>query len=192
MPNDLDDGTDDIDNEITVDPTAVDGASVGLITPADAQQGGDHQVALDVGDTLITVRVVAADGTTQQVYTVTVTRAASSDATLSGLSLGDDVDLAPTFEADTTEYTADADNDEGRVTVTATATAGDLAKVAISPDDAVEDVENDADTTGHQVDLDVGETTITVTVTAEDESTQSYTVTVTRAELGISSDSTLS
>ena len=33
--------------------------------------------------TLITVTVVAADGSTQQDYTVTVTRAASSDATLS-------------------------------------------------------------------------------------------------------------
>ena len=178
---------------VTVMATPVEGASAPLTTPA-------SPVTLPVGDTLITVTVVAADGTTLQAYTVTVTRAASDDATLESLSLGVDVSLVPDFMPDTMEYTASVDNDlddgtegmQNQITVTATATAGELASVAISPDDAVEDDADEAATEGHQVDLDVGENIITVTVTAEDESTQIYTITVTRAAVAPSTDATLS
>ena len=46
------------------------------ITPADADAvTAGHQVSLAEGDTAIAVTVTAADGTTQQTYTVTVTRA---------------------------------------------------------------------------------------------------------------------
>ena len=204
VPNDLDADAAGVQNQITVTATAVAGARVGLITPdddTDASNGA--MIDLAVGDTLITVAAVAADGTTQRDYTVTVTRAASDVATLSSLTLSDITDLLmpdnDPFDGTVTAYTAEVGNDVESTTVAAEATANagldadaQIAKVVISPDDAVEDDANEADTTGHQVDLDVGETTITVTVTAEDESTQSYTVTVTRAELGISSDSTLS
>ena len=187
-----------VDNDVanvTVTPTPVMGATAPLTTP-------NSPVTLPVGNTLITVTVVAADTTTQQSYTVTVTRAASDVSTLSALSLDNNIDLAPPFVADMadeTEFTAMVDNDldpntddaQNQITVTATVTATDLAKVAITPADAVEDVEGDADTTGHQVDLDVGENTITVTVTAEDESTATYTITVTRAAPAASTDATL-
>ena len=61
------------------------------------------------------------------------------------------------------------------------------ATVVIMPADA------DANANGHQVSLGVGDTRITVEVTAEDGSAmKTYTVTVTRAPAGASSDATLS
>ena len=61
-------------------------------------------------------------------------------------------------------------------TVTATAMDDENAKApVISPRDA------DSGTSGHQVNLAVGANTITVMVEAEDGSTETYTVTVTRA-----------
>ena len=96
VPNDLDDTTAFIDRGITVTATTVGEAMIRLITP-----GTEGAVNLDVGENLITVTVVAADGSTQQVYTVTVTRAASSDATLSGLTLDN---TSVIIVAETTEY----------------------------------------------------------------------------------------
>ena len=63
---------------VTATPS-VPGASVSEIYPedADATTSG-HQVALDVGTTVIEVEVTAADGTTKQTYTVTVTRLAET------------------------------------------------------------------------------------------------------------------
>ena len=104
---------------------------------------------------------------------VTLTRSASADATLSALSLSG-VALSPSFAADTLAYTGSVDNAVTAVTATAN---HDGAAVAIVPPDA----DDTAD--GHQVALDVGDTAISVTVTAEDGTTmQTYTVTVTRAE----------
>ena len=102
---------------------------------------------------------------------VTVTPAASMDATLSALSLmaGDDmVTLTPAFASDTMDYTAMVDNDVMSVNVMATATDAD-----------------DATVTGTgMMSLDVGANTINVMVTAEDGTTMmTYTVTVTRAEM---------
>ena len=163
----------------TVSATANDaGASVAI----NGEDTDELAVDLDVGDNAITVTVTAANGD-QADYTVTVTRAASSDASLSALSLSG-VTLDPMFASDTLEYTADVGSEMASTTVEATATAADAgASVSIAPADAnmVE--------MGHQVDLAVGDNVITVTVTAADGSTQDYTVTVTRP---VSSDATLS
>ena len=110
---------------------------------------------------------------------------ASEIATLSGLSLGDEVNVVPTFADSVTTYTASAANSVEQVTVTTTTTdAG--ATVAILPVDA------DA-TTGHQVDLVEGTgNVITATVTAADGSTtKTYTVTVTRRPPALLNDATL-
>ena len=102
--------------------------------------------------------------------------AVSDDATLSALSLSG-VTLSPSFAADTLAYTGSVDNALTSTTVTAKAN-DDGATVAIVPADLLADA-----TDGHQVALDVGDTTISATVTAEDgTTTQTYTVTVTRAE----------
>ena len=117
---------------------------------------------------------VGADGATGT-YRVSV-KEASDDATLSALSVLDNTtELVSSFAAGTYTYTASVDNSVTTVTVSATETDFG-ADVEITPEDS------DTGTMGHQVSLDVGSNTITVTVTADDDSTQRYTVTVTRQE----------
>ena len=110
--------------------------------------------------------------------------AVSTDATLSALSLSG-VTLSPGFAADTLTYTASVSNDVTSTKVTATAN-DDGATVAIVPADA----DDTAD--GHQVALAVGDTAVSVTVTAEDgTTTQTYAVTVTRADVVESAETTV-
>ena len=108
-------------------------------------------------------------------YTLSVrdiTPMLSTDATLSGLSLGTGVTLSPAFASGTVTYTASVANSVDEVTVTPT-TNHASATVEILDADDMED--------GFQVALSVGDTVIKVKVTAEDgTSTQTYTVTVTR------------
>ena len=112
------------------------------------------------------------------VFVVAGTAVTSDDATLSALSLSG-ITLLPSFAADTLTYTGSVDNDVTSTTVTATAN-DDGATVAILPADA----DDTAD--GHQVALGVGDTAVSVTVTAEDgTTTQTYAVTVTRAEAAV-------
>ena len=123
------------------------------------------------------------DAGTETARSVT-NNAVSTDATLSALAVNDgsnDLTLSPTFDQDTTSYTASVANTVTSVTVTATKN-DDGASVAIA---------DDSDTSTPDtatLDLDVGENEITVTVTAEDSSTQAYTVTVTRAAATTDSD----
>ena len=139
----------------------------------------DGVVPLTVGaGNVITVIVTAQDGETTQTYTVTVTRAGSRDATLSGLSLmgdgGESAVLTPVFASGTVEYRAAVEHDVSAVTVTASvAGAGSAYEVQLN---GVMDQDG-------VVPLAVGAgNLIAVIVAAQDgESTQTYTVTVTRA-----------
>ena len=135
----------------------------------------DGIVPLAVGDgNVIVVVVTAQDGEMTTTYTVTVTRAGSSDAGLSELWLSG-VTLSPAFASGVMAYTASVANGVKETTVTATASDAN-ASVEVTPEDA------DDGTSGDQVALVVGKTTISVEVTAQDgETTQTYTVTVTRA-----------
>ena len=108
-----------------------------------------------------------------------LTPPASTDATLSALSLGAGVTVSQSGNA----YTASVANSVDKVTVTATATDSSNATVeyltASDTDTELEDA--DTNMAGHQVALDVGDTVFKVKVTAEDgTTTQTYTVTVTR------------
>ena len=99
---------DGVQSSITITAAAVSGASVQLITPgtfnSDAGTSTLENLAVDTA-TRFTVTVVAADGTTQQSYTVTATRAKSSDSSLSAFSL-DGISLTPDpFAPATTSYT---------------------------------------------------------------------------------------
>ena len=95
-----------------------------------------------------------------------------SDATLSNLTLSD-VDFG-TFASSTTSYTASVANRVSQTTVTPTVNHSGASYVIKL------DGTEDSDGT---VSLSVGSNVITVEVTAEDENTtQTYTVTVTRAE----------
>ena len=141
--------------------------------------GSGHAVSLEVGANVIRVVVTAQDGTTQT-YTITVTRAASSDAALSALGISPGA-LSPSFSPGAYAYTASAGNAVTSVTVTATVNDSN-AGVTVDGN-AV------ASGSGHAVSLEVGANVIRVVVTAQDGTTQTYTITVTRAA---SSDAALS
>ena len=169
------------DSRITVTATPETGATVAYedgsgntLTDADSTTAGD-QFDLAVGQNTITIKVT--EDSLSRTYTVTVTRAApaaSSDASLSGLSLSSGT-LTPAFAGATTSYAASVANSVSWTTVTATKNHA-AASVLITPTDA------DANRAGDQVNLDVGSNTVTVKVTAEDgAATRTYTVTVTRA-----------
>ena len=160
------------------------GAAIFDFTPAN---WSDPQTitlfALEDDDTLNGVRTIMhIISTTDTAYaaltlpSLTATEV-DNDTALSALSLtdagGSTVTLDPTFDADTTGYTASVANGVDTVTVAATAaTIG--ATVSIMPAD------DDTSVGGHQVDLSAGENTITVTV-ADGTKSRTYTVTVTRA-----------
>ena len=162
----------DVD-ETTVTPTTNDdGASYAI--KLDGVADADGVVPLAVGGNVITIEVTAEDGETTRTYTVTVTRAGpplSADATLGSLALSD----APfAFASDTASYDVNVANGVDETTVTPT-TNDDGATYAIKLGGVA-----DGDGT---VSLAVGSNVITVEVTAEDgETTQTYTVTVVRAE----------
>ena len=124
----------------------------------------------------MTVQVTAQDGVTTQSYTVAVTRAASSDATLSALALSQG-SLSPSFTSGTLAYTASVAHSVSSLIVTPTTNDANATATVNGASPAT------------PVTLAVGGTTVTVQVTAQDGSTQSYTVAVTRAA---SSDATLS
>ena len=136
----------------------------------------DGIVGLAVGaGNVITVVVTAQDGESTRTYTVMVTRAGSSEANLSALSLSG-VTLMPAFASGTMTYTASVSNSVTETTVTASTVAGAAYEVKLN---GVVDQDG-------VVPLAVGAgNVIAVVVTAQDgESSQSYTVTVTRAGSG--------
>ena len=162
-------------------------------TDADPATDG-LQVALAVGANSIVVTVTAEDGQTTRVYTVIVTREASTDARLSGLSLSAGT-LDPEFDAATTRYTATVAYTVARITVTP-APAHPSAAVAYldASDTALTDA--DPDTDHFQVALVVGENVVNLEVTSQDGvAKQTYIVVITRevraptiSSIGLTSD----
>ena len=173
-------------SQTTVTPTVNDlGAS--YVIKLDGVTDVDATVTLSVGNNVITVEVAAEDTTTSQTYTVTVTRAVSpnselsSDPTLRALTLSG-IDFG-TFDSTTTSYTTTVVNSVSQTTVNATVNHSGASYViklgGVTDADGI-------------VPLSVGSNVVTVEVTAEDDSTsQTYTVTVTRAAPP-STDATLS
>ena len=102
---------------------------------------------------------------------VTCGKGKTADAGLRTLKLSD---INLTFDPDTTTYTLDASHAVAQTTVTYT-TADAAARVAFDPDDA------DTTIDGHQMTLMVGPNTLSLTVTVGDNTTQTYTLTITRA-----------
>ena len=151
---------------------------------ADANHGEDgFQVEVAVGDTVITVKVTAEDGT-MDTYMVTVTRLPSSDATLRDLVVSHGtnvVRLSPRFRPGTMMYRAEVDSTVTQVTVTPMPNhAGAQVMYLDGGDRMLTDANNTE--RGFQVELPVvGDNVIKVKVTAEDGGTmKTYTVTVTR------------
>ncbi|MGR3915046.1 MAG: cadherin-like beta sandwich domain-containing protein [Gammaproteobacteria bacterium] len=185
------------DESITVTPTVkdtglaavtVDGVDVPSGQASDAiplaEQAG---VALDIA-----VVVTAEDRSVTQTYTLSVTRARSSDNTLSGLTLTDDAGMMLTddagmalenggldapFAAETLAYTVMVEHAVTAVTITP----------AVNQPDASVTVGGSAADVAQA--LSVGPNAILIVVTAQDRTTKTYTLTVTRAK---SPDATLS
>ena len=112
----------------------------------------------------------------------------STDASLTGLKLtwndggsNADVTLDPVFNASTTSYTAAVGSAVDRITIGAT--KGDSGATVLYFDGADSQLTDaDGNTAGFQVNLGVGANTIKAKVAASDgETTQTYTVAVTRA-----------
>ncbi len=94
------------------------------------------------------------------------------NADLLGLELSG-AELSPSFDREVTGYSASVASDVTTLTVTPSLT-NTLATYTVTSD-------GDADVTGNEVDLVVGDNTITVTVTSADATTaQTYTIVVTR------------
>jgi len=154
----------------TADPTAsvqVNGTTVNSGTASGA-------INLNVGPNTITMIVTAQDGATNKTYTVTVTRDPSANDDLSSLKMSKGV-FSPTFVSGTTSYTDAVGNTITAVTVTPT-TADATATVKVNGTPVT------SGTASNAINLNVGPNTINVVVTAQDgTTTQTYTVTVTRA-----------
>ena len=147
----------------------------------------DGVVDLAVGENTITVEVTAQDGTTTAAYTITVNRAKSTDAKLSGLALIDPADgsavpVRPAFSPTQLSYTAAVEFRVEQVTVDPTRNQdGARVQYLDAVDAAIPDADTDID--GKQVSLERGENVIKVKVTAQDATTtKTYTLAVTRKE----------
>ena len=169
-------------SQTTVTPT-VNHSEASYVIKLGGVEDADGEISLAVGSNVITVEVTAEDEETTRTYTVTVTRAAppSTDATLSALTMsGIDFGI---FASGTTSYTAQVANSVSQTTVTPTVNHSEASYVIKLG--GVEDADG-------EISLAVGSNVITVEVTAEDEeTTRTYTVTVTRAAPP-STDATLS
>jgi uncharacterized delta-60 repeat protein len=159
----------------TVTPTVTNSAATVKVNGATVASGtATTSIPIAVGTNTITVLVTAQDGTTQKTYTVTVTRAVSSVATLNGLALSSG-SLNPAFTSNTAAYTLAVANSVTSTTVNATVT-NSAATVNVNGATVA------SGTASSPIALAVGSNTISVLVTAQDGTTQkTYTVTVTRA-----------
>ena len=168
--------------ETTVTSTLNDSKESYVIYPGGVENA-PAVISLQVDSTiLISIRVTAEYGETTRSYFMAVTtRAYSTDATLSSLSLSD-MNFG-TFASGTTSYTASVANSVTETTVTPTLNNSDASYViklgGLEDSDGV-------------IPLSVGSNVITIEVTAEDdETTNTYTAMVTRSAPP-STDATLS
>ena len=153
----------------------VNGGSYASVTSGSASSS----LSLNVGSNTIDITVTAEDGSTTKTYTITVTRAGSSNADLSALS-STAGSFAETFASSTTAYTVSVSNGTTSVTVTPTKSdANATIQVRVNGGSYASVTSGSA---SGSLSLNVGSNTIDVTVTAQDgTTTKTYTITVTRA-----------
>jgi gliding motility-associated-like protein len=159
---------------VTITPIAADATATikvnGNTVTSGSASGG---IPLSVGVNIITTVVTAQDGITKLTYTTTVTRAPSSNANLSFITLSDG-SLSPVFATGTTAYTAIVGNNVTDITLTPT------------PADATAAIMVNGTSVGNgtasaSIALNVGDNTISTVVTAQDGTTLiTYTVIVHR------------
>ncbi|MCU6792350.1 cadherin-like beta sandwich domain-containing protein [Paenibacillus sp. WQ 127069] len=160
---------------ISVTPTVSDSMANLTVNGTSSVSGSVYgPISLVVGANTITVVVTAQDGVTTKPYTIVVTRAPSSTAMLSALTISPG-SFNETFASGTTSYTASVANNVAAINVTPT----------ISDSTASLKVNGTVSVSGSvygPVPLAVGANTITVAVTAQDGiTTTPYSIVVTRA-----------
>ena len=144
------------------------------VNGAAVTSGTARSVPLAVGENTISVVVAEQGGTATKTYMLTVTRAPSSVAELSGLTLSHGT-LSPAFAAGETAYTAEVAHTVTSLTLTPTATDRDHAALTVSGVPVFSGDPSDG------VDLRMGVNAVPIVVTAQDgTTTKAYTVTVTR------------
>jgi gliding motility-associated-like protein len=159
---------------LTVTPTVTDPNATVTVNGSTVSSGtASGNITLNYGTNTITTLVTAQDGSTQNTYTVMVTRSLNTDATLSALSLSSGT-ITPNFSGSTTNYTATVSTTTSTLTVTPTVNDPN-ATVTVNGSTV------SSGTASGNIVLNYGPNTITTQVTAQDGSTQqSYTVIVTR------------
>ena len=157
---------------VTVTPSLLDAsATVTVNGTAVASKTASGPITLAPGSNIINIVVTAADGTTMQTYTVTITRPASTTATLSSLKISAGT-LSPVFATATTSYTASVAGTVASVTITPTATISG-STVTVNGTAVV------SGTASGAISLNTGANTINVVVTAQDGVTKkTYTLIV--------------
>ena len=110
------------------------------------------------------ITVLAEDGVTEEIYTITVNRTRDDNADLSSLTVSEGT-LLPVIDKDTTSYTVDVSNNITSIDIN-----------AVVEDTGYASVSGDGTKT-----LVVGSNVYTLTVEADDGTTQNYVVTVNRA-----------
>jgi len=161
---------------ITVTPFTTDANETVAINGAAVASGtASNPVTLAVGPNTVTVIATSADGTKNKTYTITVTRAPSSDATLSSIKLSSGA-LSPSFASGTTSYTASVANTVSTITITA-ATTDANATIKVNGTAVTSGTASGAIALAEGI-----QTVINAVITAQDgTTTQSYNVTVARA-----------
>ncbi|WP_042169601.1 cadherin-like beta sandwich domain-containing protein [Paenibacillus gorillae] len=177
-------GVSNTTTSVTVRPTTADSSatlavSVNGGTAVSVTSGQNSSaLALNVGANTIEITVTAQDGTIKR-YSISVTRAASTVTTLSGLTVSSGA-LSPGFTSTRTTYTATAASSYSSVTVKPTATfAGATITVSVNGSDPVV-VASGTDSVA--LPLNAGVNTIEIKVLAQDAvSSRTYTITLTRS-----------
>jgi gliding motility-associated-like protein len=168
---------------VTVTPTFSDpnATQITVNTVGVTSGTASQNINLSVGTNPIAVKVTAFDGVTTKTYNITVTRAASSVATLSNMVVmrlkngnPSTAILNPAFSSGDFSYSIDAPNSTSQVTITPTVTDA-TATVKVNGTTVA------SGTASGNIALNVGANTITTVVTAQDGTTKdTYTLGIDR------------
>ena len=157
---------------ITLTPTVADATASVTVNSSAVTSGQAVPIGLSVGLNTVTIIVTAQDRSTQT-YTVGITRAPSSNANLARIVLSNGT-LSPAFTPAGLSYSVAETNATTSITLAPT----------VADATALVTVNGSAVTSGQAsgaIMLNIGNNTIPITVTAQDKSTQTYTLTVSRA-----------
>lgn len=128
-------------------------------------------IDLNVGENQISIEVTAQHGN-QKTYNLTVTRAASGDASLASLLLSSGV-LSPGFSPQTTSYRATVGAATNSISIIPTTTHA-AATIMVNGQGVV------SGESSNHINLRTGENVITILVRAQDATTRTYTLTIDR------------